>query len=452
MKTFKRYVTSYLEDWKTRSNRKPLVLRGARQVGKTTVVEQFAQTFPFKIMLNLEKQDDKRFFQDFTDVKTLTESLFLRNNLSMDNKGQTLLFIDEIQESPDAIKMLRYFYEEIPELYVIAAGSLLEFALEDIKQYPVGRVEFLYLHPLNFTEYLKAKGLKELLIKFREIPVSESAHQLLLDEFNRYVIVGGMPEVIKQYLNDGNLTNLSRVYESIWSSYRQDVEKYASNTTEKNVLKHIMDRGLFYLDQRIKFQNFAKSNYKSREVGEAMRNLDTARVIRLIYPTTMQTPPVIPDIRKSPRMQFLDTGIVNYTLGIQAEMLKLGDLSNEYRGAIIPHMMTQELMSMNVLNDNKPCFWVRESTQSSSEVDLLMTYNKMLIPVEIKSGKAGRMRSLHQYIDTCDHSYAIRLYAGKFSIEEHQTSSGTPYYLMNLPYYCATKLNEYIEYLVETKS
>lgn len=452
MNTFKRHIISYLEDWKTRKDHKPLIIRGARQVGKTTLVDQFSQTFTYRIMLNLEKSDDKRYFKDFNDVHTLTESLFLRNNLSMNDMGQTLLFIDEIQESPEAINILRYFYEEIPALYVIAAGSLLEFAMRETEHFPVGRVEFLYLHPLNFLEYLEAKGLNELLVKIHKIPASESAHQHLLEEFNRFVIIGGMPEVIKHYLNDGNLTNLPRVYESIWSTYQYDIEKYASNNSEKHILKHIMETAHLYLDERIKFQNFGGSNYRSREVGEAMRHLDTARVIRLIYPTTVITAPIIIDKKKFPRMQFLDTGIVNYTLGIQADMLKLGDLSDTYRGSVIPHMITQELLSMNTINDIKPCFWVREKSQSSAEVDLLIQYKSMLLPIEIKSGPTGTLKSLHQFIDACDHPYAIRLYAGKFSIDEHSTPAGTPYFLMNLPYYCATKLNEYIEYFVNHKS
>ncbi len=446
---FSRQIMSKLEDWKNRKNRKPLILRGARQVGKTTLVEQFSHTFSFKILLNLELEDDRNFFEDYKDVHTLTESLFLRNNLSIDNVGKTLLFIDEIQESPKAISLLRYFYEEIPELYVIAAGSLLEFALGDIKHYPVGRVEFLYLFPMNFPEYLNAKGLNELLKKFNKIPISMSAHKLLRDEFNRYIIVGGMPEVLSEYLDNSNLTNLPGVYESIWSTYKNDVEKYASGATQKNVLKHIMDTSPLLLDQRIKFNNFGGSNYKYREVGEAMRLLDAARVIRLIYPTTSIKPPLIPDHRKSPRMQFLDTGIVNYVLGIQADMLKLSDLTNEYRGSVIPHMITQELISMNSIKDEKPHFWVRENRKSTSEVDLLIKFGKLLIPIEIKSGKAGRLRSLHQFIDACDHPYAIRFYAGKFSIEEHTTPGGTPYFLMNLPYYCTTKIYDYIDYFVE---
>lgn len=400
-------------------------------------------------MLDLEKSEDLRFFRDFKNIHILTESLFLKHNISMDNKDKTLLFIDEIQESPEAIKMLRYFYEDIPELYVIAAGSLLEFSIKDLRQFPVGRVEFLYLYPLNFMEYLEAKGLSELQNKFREIPVHDSAHKLLLNEFNRYVIIGGMPEVIQQYLNDNHVTNLPGIYESIWSTYKYDIEKYAGNKTEKNVLKHIIAVSPHYIDKRITFHNFGNSNYRSREVGEAMRLLEMAQVIRLIYPATVTTPPLIPDIRKSPKLLFLDTGIVNYILGIQADMLELDDLTHEYREAVIPHIITQEYLSLNMLKNIKPCFWVRDRSGSSAEIDLLINYKNLLIPIEIKSGKSGRLRSLHQFIDTCKHPYAIRLFAGKFSIENHVTPSGTPYYLMNLPYYCTTQIEEYIGVFIE---
>jgi len=316
----------------------------------------------------------------------------------------------------------------------------------------VGRVEFFYLYPLNFVEYLNAKGLSELLKKFNEIPIPVSAHKILLDEFNRYVIIAGMPEVLSQYLNDGNLTDLPVVYESILSTYKHDMEKYVSGTVQKNVLRHIMDTSPLSLDQRIKFNNFGRSNYKYREVGKAMRVLDMAGVIQLIYPSTSIKPPFLPDLRKSPRLQFLDTGIVNYVLGIQADMLKLSNLSNKYRISIISHMIAQELISLNSIKDEKPHFWVRENRKSTSEVDLIVKHKSMIIPVEIKSGKTGKLRSLHQFIDAGEHPYAVRLYAENFSIDEHVTPAGTPYFLMNLPYYCATKLHEYIEYFIENKS
>ena len=446
---FKRRIEQQLERWKASTTSKPLLIRGARQTGKTTSVKKFAQNYRHSILLNFEKDTDIAWFNKFSDVATLTEALFLSNNIPFEAREHTLLFIDEIQESHKAIHLLRYFYEEIPELDVIAAGSLLEFAMKKVKSFPVGRVEFLYMYPLNFHEYLDAIGHNTALEQLTKIPMEEFAHPVLLDLFNRYVIVGGMPEVVQRYIAKRSIADLPTVYESIWGTYQNDVEKYASNATERKVIKHIINTAYLYLDQRIKFQNFGNSNYRSREVGEAMRNLDAAKIIRLIYPATDLEPPVRPNIRKAPRLQFLDTGIVNYSLGIQAEMLTMPDLSKLYKGAVIPHMITQELISLNMINDRKPNFWVRDKKQASAEVDLLYTYRNKLIPIEIKSGNVGTLKSLHQFIERTDHPYAVRLYAGEFKIERAKTPGGTPYILMNLPYYLGTGIPGYIEYFVE---
>jgi predicted AAA+ superfamily ATPase len=448
MYIFKRNLEKNLENWKKSSGRKPLIIRGARQVGKTTLIKEFAKSFKFSIILNLEKPKDSAYFINYNEVKPLVESLFLSSNISTTSIRDTLLFIDEIQESPKAIQMLRYFYEEFPDLQVIAAGSLLEFAMKKVKSFPVGRVEFLYLHPLNFIEYLGAIGHQGALDQMNRIPCESFAHSVLLGMFNQYAIVGGMPEVINSFLERQSMTDLPRVYESIWSTFKSDVEKYAANETERKVTKHIISTAHMYMDQRIKFQNFGQSNYRSREVGETMRNLDAAKIIQLIYPTTDFEIPVKPDLRKSPRLQFLDTGLVNYELGIQPEMLSYTDLSSTYKGAIIPHLITQELISLNTMNDKKPNFWVREKKQSTSEVDLVYTYRDMVIPIEIKSGSEGTLKSLHQFVDHSRLPYGIRMYAGEFNVTETKTPGGTPYLLMNIPYYLGTKIPEYVAYFV----
>jgi len=259
-----------------------------------------------------------------------------------------------------------------------------------------------------------------------------------------------MPEVVKTYLTTESISDLSTIYEGIWATYKDDVEKYATNATDARVIKHIMNTAHLYLDQRIKFQNFGNSNYKSREVGEAMRNLNDARIIQIIYPATNLEPPIIPDLKKSPRLQFLDTGLVNHELNIQADMLALDDLNTAYKGAIIPHLITQELISLNTLKYKQPNFWVREKTQSSSEVDLIVQFMDKVIPIEIKSGKEGKLKSLHQFIERANHPYAIRIHAGEFKVEKHITpTTKKPYYLMNLPYYLGTKISEYIAYFIE---
>jgi len=441
---FKRHITPFLIEWKKSSNRKPLILRGARQVGKTTLVKQFSKSYKNFILLNLEREKDIRFFEEFSDVTTIIDALFIENNIQPSQIHETLLFIDEIQESPKAIALLRYFYEDSPKLNVIAAGSLLEHSIRKIKNFPVGRIQNLHLYPLNFSEFLGATDNKIVLEQLNSIPVKKVAHRTLLDLFNSYTIIGGMPEVVKRYVESSSISALTTTYESIWSTYKDDVEKYASSKTDARVIKHIMSTAHLYLDERIKFQNFGNSNYKSREVGEAMRNLDDARIIQLIYPTTNTSPPVKSDLKKSPRLQFLDTGLVNNELDIQAELLSFSDLSEAYKGAIIPHIITQELISLNATKYRKPNFWVREKKQSSAEVDLVLQHEGMVIPVEIKSGKVGKLKSLHQFIEKSDHPYAVRMYGGEFSIEEHITQSGKKYFLMNLPYYLGTKIDAYL--------
>lgn len=447
-----RKITPKLLDWKESSDRKPLILRGARQVGKSTLVKQFAKSYKKSILLNLELAKDIDFFHQYNDVSTLLQALFIAHNIPASDKSKTLLFIDEIQESPEAIALLRYFYESEPEIHVIAAGSLLEHAMRKVKSFPVGRVQLLHLYPINFPEFLNALKHESALKEFETVPMNNLAHNTLLDLFNRFTIIGGMPEVVKKYTETENIASLTQIYEGIWETYKNDVEKYASNDTEVRIIKHIMATAHLDVDLRIKFNNFGKSNYRSREVGEAFRNLDDARIIQLIYPTTDTEVPTRPDLRKAPRLQFLDTGLINNKLHIQAEMLAMKDLNSTYRGAIIPHMITQELISMNQTKAIKPNFWVREKKQSSAKVDLVIQHNNYVIPVEIKSGKEGKLKSLHQFIDATDHYYAVRMYAGELSIEKHTTGTGKKYLLMNIPYYFGTKLKEYIAYFVNNHS
>jgi predicted AAA+ superfamily ATPase len=324
--------------------------------------------------------------------------------------------------------------------------------MQKVHSFPVGRVEFLYLHPLNFQEYLEATGKQALLAQLQQVPVKGFAHQTLIDAFHRYAIIGGMPEIIKTDVEKHSLSDLSIIYEGIWGTYKNDVEKYTSNDTERKIIKHLMDTAPLYLDERIKFQGFGNSNYRSREVGEAFRTLDDAKIVRLIYPTTDMHPPLKADLKKAPRLQFLDTGLVNYSLGIQAEMLAMDDLNSAYKGAIIPHLVTQELISLQSISAHLPNFWVRQKAQSNAEVDLLYASNKLVIPIEIKSGSTGTLKSLHQFIEAADHAYAVRMYAGTFKIEKSVTPNKKPYLLMNLPYYAGTVLPQYIEWFVQQNS
>jgi predicted AAA+ superfamily ATPase len=192
---FRRKIYQQLLDWKKSARRKPLVIRGARQVGKSTVVREFAREY-------------KSFIELSDDVKTIIEAILVRENISI-NEGSLLLFIDEIQESPKAIKLLRFFYEDFPSLHVICAGSLLEHVVKDIPSFPVGRIQQLVLHPFDFEEFLWAKGKKNIVELFDEVPIKEHYHEIVQNLFHEYVIIGGMPEVIRTRSSiSGNLADL----------------------------------------------------------------------------------------------------------------------------------------------------------------------------------------------------------------------------------------------------
>lgn len=442
MVNLKRLAFARLINWKNNPKHKPIIMRGARQVGKTTLIRQFAKEFKCYVELNLEKEAHNQLFQ-LDNVNAILDSALLMFGKKY-VAHSTLLFIDEIQESPKAIQLLRYFYEERPDVHVVAAGSLLEFALNEVPSFPVGRVEYLNLYPLNFQEFLLGTGYQLAEETMMEIPLKPHFHHILLGLFHQYSIIGGMPEVVADYKENNSIAQLKNYYLSIWQTYKDDAERYGRNHTLKNIIRFVIDKAPFELD-RIKFANFGGSNYRSREVSEALHALDLAKIIRLVYPTTDLQIPVLPDLKKSPRLQFLDTGLLNHVLNIQGEMIGLQDMSDFHRGKIIQHLIFQEVLSISDYSVI-PNFWVKESKDSNAEVDLVYPFRNLLIPVEIKSGKTGTLRSLHEFINKSDHSMAVRMYAGPFSIESTHTPQGKDYQLMNLPYYLATKLPEYLEY------
>lgn len=446
---FYRISMHHLEQWRKNPQRKPLVLRGARQVGKTTLVQKFAERYDQVLMLNLEKPGDAFYFQEFSDASSIVNALLLEGDMTAVTEAETLLFIDEIQEEPRAISLLRYFKEEIPQLHVIAAGSLLEHHLSEVPSFPVGRVQYHYLYPLSFPEFLMAHGKENLKRALEKVPIDPVTHAVARQWYHRYAMIGGMPEVVQNFLRDPQLAPLSSVYESIWAGYRNDVVKYAKNQSQRQVIQHLMHSAPAFAGQRITFQNFGQSHYRSREVGEGFRALDEAQVVQLLYPCTNVHIPLIPNFKKSPRLQFLDTGLLNYALDIQAQLQEVKDLSDAYRGVLLPQLITQEIIALHQHRKYMPHFWVREKSSAQAEVDLVQPHEDLAIPIEIKSGNIGKLRSLLQFVDATPHPYAVRMYGGSFGVEKHQTPGGKTFFLMNLPYYLSSYLPPYLEYLVQ---
>jgi hypothetical protein len=443
---FNRIIVNELDKWANKKNRKPLVLRGARQVGKTTVINQFAKNFEQYIYLNLELPSDSKPFQNFNNLENLVQTLFFLKDKEYAKRNKTLLFIDEIQEVPEAFNILRFFYEEMPEIPVIAAGSLLETIFNNQLKFPVGRVEFLVLHPVSFIEFLEAVGEVQALKQFNTIPLQSFAHDKLLNLFHTYALIGGMPEIIKEYVETKDITALGSIYDSLIASYLDDVEKYATNNSQVQVIRHVIKTSYFEANKRIKFQGFGKSGYGSKEVGEALRTLEKTFLLRLIYPTTSVKLPIVPELQKSPRLHLLDTGLINYMVGVQKEIIGTTDLNNVYNGTVIEHLVGQELLAGNFKALNSLNFWVREKNTSSAELDYVMVYDGKLIPIEVKSGKEGKLKSLHLFMEESSHHVAIRLYAGELSLTKVKTATGKMYHLLNLPYFLAAQLPKYLEW------
>lgn len=442
---FNRDLLKWLKSWKQEDKRKPLILRGARQVGKTSLVHLFGKEYEQYLYLNFELPKDVAAFKELDELSDILQSLFLRKKLQFDNPN-TLIFIDEIQEYPPAIALLRYFYEEYPDLHVIAAGSLLENVFDLDISFPVGRVDYLPVRPLSFKEFLQVTGDDLLRLEISKIPLSKAAEQPLLEKFHTYTLIGGMPEIVASYAAKKDITQLQPIYDSILVPYLDDIAKYAKNESQANVLRHIIKIGLQQAGQRISFENFGKSSYKSREVGDAFRLLEKSYFARLVYPVTETQLPVIPSLAKSPRLQMLDTGLVNYFSGIQASLLKFNDLNDAYRGRITEHIVYQELLTLTTSVFDILHFWVREKKTSSAEVDFVLPHKGALIPIEIKSGAKGKLRSLHQFIDKAPLKFGVRLYAGPITVEQTKTIAGTPFLLLNLPYYLISEIGTYIDW------
>ena len=233
------------------------------------------------------------------------------------------------------------------------------------------------------------------------------------------------------------MVELNTIYESLLRLYLDDVEKYARNNTLARVISYAIESSFYSAASRIRFEGFGRSNYKSREMSEALKTLEKAMLIYLMYPTTGTSFPIEPDHRKSPRLYLVDTGLVNYFAGLQKELFGTQKLNSLYEGKIAEHIVGQELLAESQTFTRKVQFWVREKKQSNAQVDYVVPFENYVIPVEVKAGEAGRLRSMHEFINRAPHSYVVRVYSGKLKIDT------------NLPFYLIGKLNSYLSWFLE---
>lgn len=439
---FNRKIIKYLEDWQQRPNRRPLVIRGARQVGKTSAVLIFAGLrFKNLIYLNLEKAEHLRLFRNdlsldefFTIVKAEFNTAIVPN--------ETLIFIDEIQNSPPLIKLLRFFYEERPDLHVLAAGSLLEAKIEkEGFSFPVGRVEFCYLYPLDFFEYLEAKGEGQLLQILREAnfnqDIPDAVHQIALRNFYEYAMIGGMPGIVSEYLKQKDINRLKSLYSALLTGYMEDVFKYASQA-EAKYLSYIIEAAPFFAGSHITYEKFGGSNFRSREMSRAFSLLEKVMLLFQVRATASKGIPLIPKEKRAKKLICLDVGLVNYRMNILNDYLAITDLDNFYQGRIAEQITAQNLFSLFIDVPAEVFYWARDKKEGSAEVDFCLNLAGRALGIEVKSGKTGRLKSLLIFAEQNQRSLLMRIYSGKLRKERVKEFN-----LISVPFYLLPKTLEF---------
>ena len=440
---FKRKILCKLEAWKRDERHKPLILRGARQVGKTTVVNEFGSQFDNYLYFDLEMNESVRLFEMDIPLNDLVNMLFASLGKSQ-REGSTLIFIDEIQNSPKTIALLRYFYEQRPDLYVIAAGSLLENLVDVNVSFPVGRVMYMALRPCSFYEFLGAIGKTNLLAVLSQKPeYTVVFHEQLMHHFNQYTIIGGMPEAVQRYAETQDIVAIGDVYETLVQAYKDDSEKYVRGNKLTEVVRFILSYGWGFSGETITLGNFANSGYKSREVGEAFRLLEKAMILELVYPVSSTQMPIIPETKRMPKLIWFDTGLVNYQAGIRKEIIGSTDMVDSWLGHLAEQITAQELLSIEDRVGQYRSFWARPN--NGAEVDFIFTHNSRLYPIEVKSGTNARLRSLHVFMDNSNIDTAIRVWSNPYSVDKVMTPNGKEYRLINLPFYLIGNLHQVLD-------
>lgn len=444
---FRRNIISKLEAWKQDKKHKPLILRGARQVGKTTVVNEFGSQFDNYLYFNLERNENAKLFEMEIPLDDLVNMLYASVG-KVKKEGTTLVFIDEIQNSPKTIALLRYFYEQRPDLYVIAAGSLLENLVDVKVSFPVGRVQYLALRPCSFSEFLGAIGKYNLLaVLSQKAEYTVAFHEQLMHLFNQYTIVGGMPEAVQQYAETQDVIGIEDVYETLVQAYKDDSEKYVRGNKLTDVVRFILSYGWAFSGETITLGNFANSGYKSREVGEAFRLLEKAMLLELVYPVSSTQLPIIPETKRMPKLIWFDTGLVNYQAGIRKEIIGSTDMVDSWRGHIAEQITAQELLALEDRVGQHRSFWAK--LNNGAEIDFIFTHNSKLYPIEVKSGTNAHLRSLQVFMDSSEVNIAIRIWSKPYSIDKVKTIHGKEFTLINLPFYLIGNLRNVLDAVVE---
>ncbi len=417
----RRAILSILKNWKSAKNRKVLILRGARQVGKTYIVRELAKDFDYFLEVNFEKDTDvKHFFEQNLDPVRICTNLSAYYGIPVTD-GKTLLFFDEIQSCSKAIQSLRFFYESKPGLHVIAAGSLLEFVLEDLTSWGVGRIRSLYMYPMSFDEFLLANNedaLIELKKNASELnPLNQAFHEKLKDYLKKFLIIGGMPEAIQAFIsNKTDINAIQNILADITISYNDDFAKYKSRVSVLH-LREVMESVVKQSGGKYIYSK-AGQMLNSIQAKEAINLLEMAGLVYKVYHTSGEGIPLGAGTNyKKFKTLLHDVGIFQQLSGLRLSKLLIAnnvDMLN--KGNIAETFAGLELIKYSDVHEKKQLFyWHREKRGSGAEVDYVIEMNGEVVPVEVKSGSTGKMQSMHRFLEEKKTPWGIRLSLENFS-------------------------------------
>lgn len=454
----KRDRSHYLVDWLNSKTRKPLIVRGARQVGKTWLIRDLAKSMQRRLVeLNFEKRPDFESLFSSNEPKEIIANIAASQGAI--DPSNTILFLDEIQVVPHLLAKLRWFAEEMPELPVIAAGSLFDFALADHEfSMPVGRIGYMYLEPLSFEEFLEAIGRKELreyLESYhlsKEVP--EAIHKELTTALKEYLVVGGMPAAVSSWSNDKNLQTINQIHFDLIATYREDFAKYRGRLNT-NRLEDILTSIPLQLGKKFVYSH-VNSQVNAPSLRQALDLMTKARVCHQVFATAANGLPLGAEVKeKFFKVILLDCGLVSAELGLSLHQLRsVSELILVNSGGLAEQFVGQQLRTLFPSFASPSIhYWQRIETHSNAEVDYVIQHKNQMIPIEVKAGKTGTLKSLHQFMLCKKKNLAVRINSDYPTLSPVQVKTSTgahlEYTLLSLPFYLLGQLHRLIELVEE---
>jgi len=429
-----------LDKWKNNPYRKTLILRGARQVGKTSLVRKWGEAnYDEFVEINLEKKSNLNVFDKVQSVPDFIKSA----NIITGKKifpGKSLIFIDEIQESKNIMELLRFFTEERPDLHLIAAGSLLEAKMTGKWNVPVGRVEYMYLFPMTFFEYLRSVQKGNFLEQLENAEIGKEiiGTNFIEGHFKDYILIGGMPAVVNKYAETGNFSEIKNTLSDMITSYDDDIGKYAAGSKRKYV-EAIFKIAPNYAGQLFNYENFGDLGYKSREVSEAIRRLEQVRLLNQVKAINSLSTPLGYKHKRAKKMIWLDNGLAN-----QANDAFQSISEGRYQGRVMEQIVGQTLIAGGVRRKFELAYWSRNKDEGSAEVDFCWQYNDKIVGLEVKSGNSKNLKSLFSMMDIGgDKVIPVRVSWDKLGLEKY-VFSGKKYRILSLPFYLLERWEDFI--------